>query len=59
MGKSETSLGRQMALDGYITRADSMGWDSRQIKERPAPPAPMMAKAETATPAPTGKLPRK
>jgi hypothetical protein len=29
---------------GLIVRMDSMGRPSRQIKERPAPPAPIMSK---------------
>jgi hypothetical protein len=40
---------RPMALDGYtqlIIKADALGRPARQIKERPAPPAPMMAKPE-------------
>jgi hypothetical protein len=40
---------RPMAMDGYthlIIKADALGRPNRQIKERPAPPAPMMAKAE-------------
>jgi hypothetical protein len=41
---------RPMAMDGYVTqliiKADALGRSERQIKERPAPPAPMMSKAE-------------
>jgi hypothetical protein len=40
---------RPTAMDGYthlIIKADALGRPDRQIKERPAPPAPMMAKPE-------------
>jgi hypothetical protein len=47
---------RPMGMDGYthlIVRADALGRLDRQIKERPAPPAPMMAKPEApVTPVP-------
>jgi len=54
---------RPMAMDGYtqlIIKADALGRPGRQIKERPAPPAPMMAKPEAPV-KPTGsdKSPRK
>jgi hypothetical protein len=39
--------GRRMALDGYTVRADAQGKGPRQIKERPAPPAPIMQKPTT------------
>jgi len=41
---------RPMAMDGYtklIVRADALGRPERQIKERPAPPAPIASRAET------------
>jgi hypothetical protein len=40
---------RPMAMDGYthlIIKADALSRSDRQIKERPAPPAPMMAKPD-------------
>jgi len=41
---------RIMAQDGYVTRADALGKPSvSQIKERPAPPAPINLKQAPAT----------
>ncbi len=39
--------GRHVAFDGYTVRADAQGRGPRQIKERPAPPAPIMSKPTT------------
>ena len=42
-------------LDGYTVRADAQGKGPRQIKERPAPPAPIVSKQTTAAEVPSEK----
>jgi len=44
-----------MAFDGYTVRADAQDSGPRQIKERPAPPAPIMSKPTTTTAASSEK----
>ena len=44
--------GQGIAFDGYTARADALSRAPRQIKERPAPPAPIVSKLiTTASPA--------